>query len=151
MEEAPPQHEPLPPFLGGILNGAKTRRLNRVGCQDWECCAGTTSNRFITCSSTFVRTHPTRFQGGLVNAVAPLQSWRKVSVASATGSGLQLKRRWSWKVRWDAKWSILRSGKSFRTVYMYTLPLNSLGMLMLLQCTMYVLIDSLCIRNQEVQ
>uniref|UniRef100_A0A1X7V3G1 Uncharacterized protein n=1 Tax=Amphimedon queenslandica TaxID=400682 RepID=A0A1X7V3G1_AMPQE len=65
--------------------------------------------RSVSCSSIFASTIPMRLQGGLAYPFTCLKSWKKASIASVSGSGLQLKKRGSLKVRRVANTSELQT------------------------------------------
>ena len=99
-------------FPGGILNGAETMKLNSLGYK-FERATLTPlalDSPFAPLLSSGSVLQASK-EGWQIYAFSPLKFRRKASAASTRGSGLQLKKCGSWKVRQDAKRLILRSGK----------------------------------------
>ena len=75
--------------------GHDTSSPRSLGYQGCDGHTGAIRMTFAPCFFTFAKTLPIRFQGGLALPFRCLQSWRKASVSSFRGSGLQLKKQGS--------------------------------------------------------
>ena len=81
----------------GRIRGCAMTSWSRRENQGWAGHRGVTRTRDGTCClSSFARQRPIRQNGGNAYPCRSRQSWAKASVATASGSGLQLKYRRSW-------------------------------------------------------